>query len=937
MSLVASWRTALRIARREAGRSKGRSALVVAMIALPVLGLSFAAVSYDMFSLTGAETADQTMGTADARVRWDYQQAINQDLTGVGWPTEDIVRGSTSVSGASDGKEEVPKPPTDADLLAKLPAGSKVLPVRSGAVELKTLNGLGQPNAVAVDARDPLTTGFVRVTAGRAPQTPYEAAVTEQAAARLGQGIGGKITSGDGKRSYAVVGLVEFPSLLEEVVLFAPTEEEYAKSFSRSWLVDTPTPIDWAAIRGLNQSGIAVASREVFINPPPAAVVPNQDTNQVLPEDLAVGVIVAGLALLEIVLMAGPAFAVSARRRQRQLALVAANGGTPAHIRRIVLADGVVLGAVGAMTGIVLGIVVAFLARPYVEDLLTHRRAGAYRVYPLALLAIVALAVFTGVLAALVPAFITARQNVIASLAGRRGATRSKKRWIVLGLVMVAAGATVVISGSLAGSAWIMLTGLVVGELGLVLCTPALVGLIARFGRLLPLAPRIALRDAARNRAAAAPAISAVMAAVAGSVAIGLYLDSNVAQQRAGFIASMPEGYVRVYIPDVSDDPTAPPPPNRTTVDTMLRSTLPVVDIRTVASIGCPEPPAGTDPPTGPGGTATKPVRNNKMCDLRAQLPPDLACPYMDIVSGGERPLTKEEQHSASVDPRCAVADLWNFYNPVVDDGSAVGVLTGASAKDAAAAAAVLRAGGVVVRDARYLRDGQVTFAVINVDPSTVSNVVTSAPRMSFPGYVLTTGVAGVGPIVSPGALAKTGLAISTGSQRLVASTSRIPTQPERDRFDQQLNNLRIGGNITDGPIIRIPVELWLITAAAALITLGAAAIGTGLAAADGRADLSTLASVGASPRLRRGLSLSQSAVIAGLGSILGAVAGLGTAIAVLVALNQRYAGIWPAPILKPLTIPWLSLGVALLVVPFVAILGAGMLTRSRLPIERRM
>ncbi len=50
-----------------------------------------------------------------------------------------------------------------------------------------------------------------------------------------------------------------------------------------------------------------------------------------------------------------------------------------------------------------------------------------------------------------------------------------------------------------------MLAGLVVGELGLVFCTPALVGLVARIGRLLPLAPRVALRDAARNRASAAP------------------------------------------------------------------------------------------------------------------------------------------------------------------------------------------------------------------------------------------------------------------------------------------------------------------------------------------------------------------------------------------------------------------------------------------------
>jgi len=82
---------------------------------------------------------------------------------------------------------------------------------------------------------------------------------------------------------------------------------------------------------------------------------------------------------------------------------------------------------------------------------------------------------------------------------------------------------------------------------------------------------------------------------------------------------------------------------------------------------------------------------------------------------------------------------------------------------------------------------------------------------------------------------------------------------------------------------------------------------------------------------------LSQSGVIAGLGSLLGAAAGLGAAIAVLVALNQRYLNVWPAPDQFPVLIPWLSLGVALLVVPSLAMAGAGLLTRSRLPIERRI
>jgi putative ABC transport system permease protein len=35
--------------------------------------------------------------------------------------------------------------------------------------------------------------------------------------------------------------------------------------------------------------------------------------------------------------------------------------------------------------------------------------------------------------------------------------------------------------------------------------------------------------------------------------------------------------------------------------------------------------------------------------------------------------------------------------------------------------------------------------------------------------------------------------------------------------------------------------------------------------------------------------------------------------------------------------VPWLNVGIALLVVPLIAMLGAGLLTRSRLPIERRL
>src|SRR4029450_3032583 len=92
----------------------------------------------------------------------------------------------------------------------------------------------------------------------------------------------------------------------------------------------------------------------------------------------------------------------------------------------------------------------------------------------------------------------------------------------------------------------LILLGLILLELGLVLVTPALIGFVARAGRWLPLAPRLALRGAARNRSAAAPAISAVMAAVAGAVAVGVYAAGSDQQAVDRYQPSLPPGHLGV-------------------------------------------------------------------------------------------------------------------------------------------------------------------------------------------------------------------------------------------------------------------------------------------------------------------------------------------------------------------------------------------------------
>lgn len=915
---MTAWASSLRVAWRELRRSKGRSALILAMIALPVVALSFAAASYDMFRLTPAEEFARRYGSADAMLTWRYSSAVQQDWRGVEVLAEDA---------------ETRESPAGAhDIVGALPAGGRAIPYQERNVVLRTAAGVGYVQGYAIDAADPIARGLVEVVDGVAPTAAGEIAVTARAGRRLGVRIGDTVSApvgsaDQGEDSWRVTAVVEFPDDLGEAVLFSAghlpaAEDGYQEP--AMWLVSTPGPVTWDDVLRLNEQGIVVAARSVYLDPPAASATPYPyDTESGLLTSSVVdtGVLIAGLGMLEIVLLAGPAFAVGARRRRHELALVAVNGGTPRHLRRIVLADGVVLGGAGALLGTVLGVVAALAARPLVEEYLADARAGGYRVFPLALLGIAGLAVTTGVLAALVPAFAAARFNLSAAVAGRRAVVRSRKRWLALGLGLAGLGATVAGYGAVNARQQTVLIGLVLSEAGLVLCTPALVGLVARIGRLLPLSPRIALRDTARNRSSAAPAISAVMAAVAGSMVVGIYLNSNQLQRANAYESALPTGYVLVDY--FGEQPPRPKAGAGNPVLDAVHATLPVRKVYEQDWYGC----AGA---TGPGD----------YCRLVPQLPAEQRCFMLDL----PRPYTAEQQRAALSDHRCDEFSGQKIYavgglGGVVNDETFLAEVVGVSPRDAAEAGRVLAAGGVVVSNPGYVRDGMVEFSVRDTrKPGNGQEVPDEKlPVLRVPGYALTSGLGGSDQIFySRGAIAKAGFVVRPSG--LVVATRTVPTQAEEDRLRAELLGFSrlVSQNLVveRGPDKKPDPRVLVLAIAAGFIALGAAGVATGLAAADGRADLATLAAVGASPRVRRMLSLSQAAVISGLGSILGVGAGVGAAFAVLAAYNAATAGSWPVHRPFPLVVPWQPLLIAG-AVPLVAMLGAGLLTRSRLPIER--
>lgn len=867
------------------------------MIGLPVLGLTTADVLARTAQLSPAEQLTRELGAADA------------SLSHSGSPVEQDPSGHNFTGVATPGGGPAEEP-SEREILAALPPGARLLADAGDSVQVVTADGLAIAQLRGLDYADPAAQGLVRQLSGRAPRTTAEVALTRRLAGNLGLRVGDAMRTRRPDRTFAVVGIVADRYELRDDRAYAlpgavaGRDERPAQRPGR-YLVDAPAEVTWADVQRLNALGFTVRSRSVVLHPPPRSEVPFYRhagaSTSVGTEVVAAGVLAVGMALLEVVLLAGPAFAVGARRRRHDLALVAATGGDGRDVRNVVLGGGVVLGTVAAVAGVTLGIGLAGILRPVLERL-SGTAMGHFDVRPLELAGVAVLGVATALAAALLPARAAARQDVVAALAGRRGVVVNRKRVPIVGLSVAIMGAVVAIWGAGSHGVALILAGAALGEVGLIMCTPTVLAWAGRLGRRLPLCPRLALRDAARNRASAAPAVAAVMAAVAGSVAIGVFTASLSKHDELSYHPSLPHGDVYAPLNNTSaEEPSAE-------IASALRRTLPARQVLVVQ--GSAEGPDTV-------GVSVEP-REARRC------PADLLAD-----------LTEADYRSYRNDPRCVrqprYAGAAFSASVLVDDGTALPAVTGTPA---GAAVAALHSGKAVVFDDYLVDDGQTVVRI--VDPSAGG----TGNAHAVPAVVQRDGFAPAS-IVLPPALASR-LGISAAPVGVLADNLRPPTA-KQEQAARGAVALLGGGSylyVERGYQNRYDIGLLALVIGAAIITLGAAAIATALSNEDGRADLSTLAAVGASPRVRRMLSMSRSGVIAGLGTVLGVLAGFVPAVGLVLA-QRRVDGFASATTLpsgiapRPLVVPWGTLAITAFVVPLIAVAVAGLFSRSRLPVER--
>jgi putative ABC transport system permease protein len=157
-------------------------------------------------------------------------------------------------------------------------------------------------------------------------------------------------------------------------------------------------------------------------------------------------------------------------------------------------------------------------------------------------------------------------------------------------------------------------------------------------------------------------------------------------------------------------------------------------------------------------------------------------------------------------------------------------------------------------------------------------------------------------------------------------------TLPTKDQQDAATASLTASGSssgyltVERGYVSQHGLGLLALIGGAAVITLGAADIATGLAQADARADHATLAAVGAAPRVRRSLAAAQALTVSLLGTGLGIAAGFVPALALIGAMDSL-----------DVVVTWGRLLIVLVGIPLLAGALSWLRVRSRLPLERRV
>jgi len=377
---------------------------------------------------------------------------------------------------------------------------------------------------------------MLRLDAGRYPSGPDEVAMTSRVARIF------KLQVGDTWRAqrsaWRVVGIVENPNDLHDTFALV-TPGQIASPSSVDILLDT-SEAQIEAFRLPSGGPISLSGRGPLEQSGPTITV----------------LVLATIGLLFIGLLSVGGFAVLAGRRQRALGMLGSVGATDRHVRLVMIANGALVGVVGAVTGsaLGLGLWLAFALR--LEFLIGHR-VNRFDLPWWAIGAAILLAVLTALGAAWWPARASARVSIVAALSGRPPRPQPAHRFAAMGTVLLAAGLGLLALSHQRRPAFIVV-GIVAMTIGILLLAPLAISALARVARHAPVAVRLALRDLARYQARSGAALGAITLAIGIAATIAINAAASVAASTADTGGNLPDNQLVVYLS--SGDNGAPVP-----------------------------------------------------------------------------------------------------------------------------------------------------------------------------------------------------------------------------------------------------------------------------------------------------------------------------------------------------------------------------------------
>lgn len=205
--------------------------------------------------------------------------------------------------------------------------------------------------------------GPVTISAGRAPAGPRDVVLDATLADRAGVAAGAdvRLAVGSNTTTYRVTGIAVPPGSRQPAVYF--TDERAMELTGR--------PDRVAVIGVLAAPDAGDLARAVKDAVPGVVVYAGRDRGEA--EFLDVGATrsfitelsfaFGGSMVVVIMVVVGSTLALSVRQRLRELALLRAIGATPKQVLRMIAAETVLVGALGAVLGVVPGIGLAFLLR----------------------------------------------------------------------------------------------------------------------------------------------------------------------------------------------------------------------------------------------------------------------------------------------------------------------------------------------------------------------------------------------------------------------------------------------------------------------------------------------------------------------------------------------------------------------------------------------